>query len=900
MTFSLFSKAGALALAVMTFASTAGGANDAVGAAAGADKNADPGAVVRAETLASLAAQFEAPAAVYRPHVWWHWTGANFSKAGITKDLEAMKEVGIGGATIFNVGTFMEDVKRFKPLKGTTPWPDRTYRSEAYWEHFGFALDEAERLDLKIGFHNSPGWSETGGPWITEAMSMQTVVTSKTKVVVRESGQWSVVSGQNNATGGAGSNAAAGTGAAAPLRLKLPAPPLPARKGRRATFFKDIAVFAVPDRADATAGEVIALTGTGVTGTAAQVTFNPATGELLWRAPAAGAWQIVRVAHASTAARSMPEPHELFHRGFEADKLSRTVTEFHWRNVLEPVQRRFARHIGTTLTNVWIDSYEAGAQNWTPGFEREFAARKGYDPLPWLALKAALGDLLRNRRGKPDFTSRADIVRFDADHAAVVNRLILDNSWRAAKRCVNAAGLLLYQEPYEGPFDPTEGTAIPDVPVTEFWTHADDAKNVSYLRQMRAGILRSGKRLIAAEAFTGWPDRSAYTESPAFLKHYADLGFAGGANFLFLHNWSHQPFDDAFQPAMSLGPFGTHFGRHQTWHHESRAFFTYLARCQMLLQQGTLVSLDDDLAAGGLRHVHRRTPEAEIHFLANLGKTALPVELTAFTGTGAKTKTAETGTGAKFETAEIWDAEHGTISRADTSNQLTLLPDKSAFLIIPRAATPYAKLPPPTTAGKSSCSGAVHSATTATGAAGTTATIAAPWRVRFVPKLGTPFEREFPALTDFATSADPAVRYFAGTAVYSTSFTLPPRSPLILDLGTVHHLARVTVNGRDAGVLWHPPYRADITRLVHAGTNTLEIAVTNNWCNALIGDEQFPEDFPVKGRNHREMPRFPQWFLDGTPRPEPRRKTFTPFFYYTKNSPLQPSGLLGPVKIISR
>lgn len=100
------------------------------------------------ETLQSMAAKFSSPGQEYGPHVWWQWMGPNFSKEGITKDLEAMKECGIGGATIFNLTSSVQE-SHF-PMENN-PWPLQTYRSDAYWDAMEHTMKEARRLGLKIG-----------------------------------------------------------------------------------------------------------------------------------------------------------------------------------------------------------------------------------------------------------------------------------------------------------------------------------------------------------------------------------------------------------------------------------------------------------------------------------------------------------------------------------------------------------------------------------------------------------------------------------------------------------------------------------------------------------------------------------------------------------------------------
>ena len=92
--------------------------------------------------------------------------------------------------------------------------------------------------------------------------------------------------------------------------------------------------------------------------------------------------------------------------------------------------------------------------------------------------------------------------------------------------------------------------------------------------------------MVGAEAYTGRPEVSQFTEDPAFLKPATDRAFSQGINRMILHHWVHQPFDDKYQPGMGMGWWGTHFGRHQTWFEPGKAFFTYLARCQAMLQYG--------------------------------------------------------------------------------------------------------------------------------------------------------------------------------------------------------------------------------------------------------------------------------------------------------------------------
>src|SRR5581483_3391424 len=119
------------------------------------------------------------------------------------------------------------------------------------------------------------------------------------------------------------------------------------------------------------------------------------------------------------------------------------------------------------------------------------------------------------------------------------------------------------------------------------------------------------------------------------------------------------------------------------------------------------------------------------------------------------------------------------------------------------------------------------------------------------------------------------IKYFSGTASYDKTFEVPAfwlgvDQSIEIDLGSVKTLAEIIVNGVSAGIVWKRPFRTDITTLLHLGNNHLSVRVTNLWPNRLIGDKQ-PGSTPIA------------------------MTTFNP---YAADSPLLPSGLLGPVQLM--
>ena len=162
----------------------------------------------------------------------------------------------------------------------------------------------------------------------------------------------------------------------------------------------------------------------------------------------------------------------------------------------------------------------------------------------------------------------------------------------------------------------------------------------------------------------------------------------------------------------------------------------------------------------------------------------------------------------------------------------------------------------------------------------------------FRPKVGGPAKVTFETLEDWTNRPEKGINYYSGIATYRKTFELAglEHSKYYLSLGEVNGMMRVKINGKDIGVVWTAPWNIEITAAVKQGSNQLEIEVANLWVNRLIGDEQFPDDGIKDGK-------WPAWLLEGKPRTS-GRYTFCTFKFYNANSPLQKSGLIGPVKVL--
>jgi len=178
------------------------------------------------------------------------------------------------------------------------------------------------------------------------------------------------------------------------------------------------------------------------------------------------------------------------------------------------------------------------------------------------------------------------------------------------------------------------------------------------------------------------------------------------------------------------------------------------------------------------------------------------------------------------------------------------------------------------------------------------------WEVEFLAEHDYAKTIAFETLTDWKDHPDEKIKYYSGTAIYRKSFNftkdLDASAKAILDLGDVNIAAEIRVNGKDAGILWIAPFQVDITKLLIKGENQLEVSITNQWTNRLIGDERFPKQdggYELSSYNPKEDSRMPDWYLNNEPMPKGPRTTFCSGQFYRKGDPLLPSGLIGPVTI---
>lgn len=494
-----------------------------------------------------LAMEFAHPPESARPWVYWFWNNGNVTKEGITADLEAMRRAGVGGVIIMDV------VERFAPPAGPADFMNAEWQ-----ELFCFAVAEAHRLGLKINMTNGPGWCGSSGPWITPALSMQKLVSTN----------W-VVAGP------------------AHFREVLARPDTGARSHDSfnssvnfADYYEDVAVLAYPAP---TNGPVTAAAVRNLTGMLEQ------NGRLDWQVPA-GQWIIQRIGHTTTGATTRPPVKG--GNGLECDKLSREAMDVHFAHMMGRLIGEVGPLAGTTLVATHIDSWESGAQNWTPKFPAEFRHRRGYDLLPYLPDVIPPAGLPANRvagTGAEHPIGGAETAkRLLWDFHQTASELLAQNYVGRLAQLAHQHGLRLTIEGYNLPFgDEATYTARADEPMTEFWATGGN-ENEAKGRQMASVAHIMGHPIVGAEAFTS-DDTENWKLHPALVKWLGDYEFCQGVNRFVVHRYAHQPYLNRW-PGVTMGPWGLHYERTQTWWDMSEAWHEYLARCQHLLRQGRFVA----------------------------------------------------------------------------------------------------------------------------------------------------------------------------------------------------------------------------------------------------------------------------------------------------------------------
>lgn len=496
-----------------------------------------------ADPAEALRSNFQRPPASARPWVLWFWNNGAITREGITADLEAMRRVGIGGVILMNVTR----------LPGPTTGP-AAFMSDDWRTLVTFTIQEAHRLGIEVNLTNGPGWTGSSGPWITPELSMKRLVHTR-----------SVVAG----------GAAVDVGLPKPFsRAHEHTPPELAKVAE--AFYRDVRVLAVPGVRPATTRPAgAAVKRTDLIDLTDQ---TDADGRLRWDAPP-GDWTVLRIGYGSTGKSTRPIVVGGF--GLECDKLDAAGPDAMVAGLLDKIRADVGDTAPGTLVGIHIDSYEAGSQDWTANLPAEFRARRGYDLLPFLPAITAgvpIDDSDTTRRVKWDFEQ-------------TLAELLSEKYIGRMQTLARQRGLRLTLEGYRLPFgDEAMYAAHADEPMGEFWTPGKIGQwtNLKTTREMASVAHTNGRPVVGAEAFTS-DGSDRWTRHPGTVKALGDEMLALGINRFVFHRYQHQH-TLARGPGSTMGPYGLHYERTNTWWDFTGPWHEYLTRCQWMLRQGRYVA----------------------------------------------------------------------------------------------------------------------------------------------------------------------------------------------------------------------------------------------------------------------------------------------------------------------
>ena len=490
----------------------------------------------------ALLHSFVSPPDAVKPRVYWWWLFNRVDKAGITRDMEEFRAKGIGGVNLICTGGYAGK----EPLLGVA------YQSPAWWELFRHAVREAKRCKIELGFNLSAGGWTMEAPWVTKDNAMKKVVSAELKV----------------------------TG---PIKFSdsLPRPPIVD------AYYHDIWVLAFRVQ-----GDTKKVDPASVIDISDRLRLD---GRLDWDVPE-GQWVILRTGYTLTG-----HPWSKWHAypqfypqgdtfeggdGYEIDYLNPGALDDHFnhlgKKILEEVKRA-----GGQLAYFWSDSWECGKLTWTQDFPNQFSKFRGYDLKTYMPVLAGytVADSAVSARFRDDFdrTIQDCVAQNFYGH-------FMDLCHRNGVRVGNEAG-----GPNDiSPQDVLKNLGYCDIPTGEFWVNGhrkakngynDDRSLRLNLKQTATAAHIYGRREAMAEAFTMMDgDATHWALGPADLKPYANDAFCEGINRMMLHQATCQPPSDG-KPGYEFCA-GQHFTPNITWWEQSPAFFTYLSRCQQMLQQG--------------------------------------------------------------------------------------------------------------------------------------------------------------------------------------------------------------------------------------------------------------------------------------------------------------------------
>ncbi|WP_247235690.1 glycosyl hydrolase [Telluribacter sp. SYSU D00476] len=501
-------------------------------------------------SLEVIQAGFKNPPIQARPKVYWWWLNGYVDKVRLKEELLAIKNAGLGGVDIFEIG-----LPPASDPNGIIP-AGPAYMGDESLDVIEMAIKEAGKLDLEVGLNLASSWN-AGGSWVQPKHAAKTLYFSKTPL-----------SGNQSAS------------------LKLPFPTItPDRNGNprqieydetgRPVYKEEVAVIAVPAGARHLAD----------TSAIVNVSryFDPKTETLSWKAPA-GNWDVYRYVCSNSGEQLIrPTPNS---QGPIIDHFDSTATEMHLMYFINRLQPRLGDLGKSALKYLYLASYEAKEFTWTSSLPATFRQLHGYDIYKFLPAVYT-----------PEVFAPKTYEGFHFDFTKTFSELMINNHYRKSNEICNRYGLKITSEAggpghlHHIPVETLKALGSLDIPRGEFWYNRtffdkDSIVDLIWLVKEIAAASHIYKRgMVEEEAFTSYWD---WQEGPADLKTIADRAFCEGMNRLVIHGFTHNPTGFGY-PGIAYFA-GTHYNDRRAWWPKIKPFNEYLSRISYILQQTDFVA----------------------------------------------------------------------------------------------------------------------------------------------------------------------------------------------------------------------------------------------------------------------------------------------------------------------
>jgi len=517
---------------------------------------------------------FQNPPQSAKLRCYWWWMNGYTTADTITRELTAMKGKGYAGILL------VDDSDSIATDKSPMGPP---YGSPAWMALYLHTLKVAAHLGLEVSLEITDGGNVgiLGGPGIgpEDAIKMLTFSTIHLTGPSRQEVKLATPPTED----GFYRQIAV---LAYPLRhgVSLPGDPGSGREAIRALSLKlatkEVGTYSMAD-ADKVLTEAPSVPGEqdlNIADVVDLTTHSDADGTVHWTFPA-GDWEVLRVGY-TVSSQKVSNPSGT---GYTVDALSAQAFDHYWDRVISPILTASKPYIGKSFLYVVTDSWEAGGANWTTNFRKEFLARRGYDPVPYLPI---ISGRIAN--------SRDDSNRFLADLRRTVADLIASNYYDHFAARAAAFGLGTHPEsggPHGAPIDALETFRSAAFAQTEFWAaspiHRTSDEDRFFVKEASSAAHIYGKRYVAAESFSTinmpWSNSPGTNLKPAF-----DRAITEGLNRLIWHEFTSSP-ESFGKPGIEYFA-DTHLDPNVTWWNQAGPVLLAMNRAQFLLQQGTPVS----------------------------------------------------------------------------------------------------------------------------------------------------------------------------------------------------------------------------------------------------------------------------------------------------------------------